>query len=63
MGGARQVDRFEDPEPAHGLFPDFLEPRRTAEKALAAAIQEAYIQDVTIRSVAKLVKEMGITGK
>ena len=25
-------------------FPGFLEPRRTAEKALTAAIQEAYIQ-------------------
>ena len=25
-------------------FPSFLEPRRTAEKALAAVIQEAYIQ-------------------
>ena len=25
-------------------FPGFLEPRRTAEKALAAVIQEAYIQ-------------------
>ena len=28
-------------------FPGFLEPRRTAEKALAAVIQEAYIQGVS----------------
>ena len=28
-------------------FPGFLEPRRMAEKALAAVIQEAYIQGVS----------------
>ena len=32
-------------------FPAFLEPRRTAEKALTAVIQEAYIQGVSTRSV------------
>ena len=32
-------------------FPGFLEPRRMAEKALAAVIQEAYIQGVSTRSV------------
>ena len=32
-------------------FPGFLEPRRTGEKALAAVIQEAYIQGVSTRSV------------
>src|SRR5262249_34787874 len=31
-------------------FPAFLEPRRTAEKALTAVIQEAYIQGVSTRS-------------
>ena len=36
-------------------FPGFLEPRRTAEKALAAVIQEAYIQGVSTRSVDELV--------
>ena len=30
-------------------FPTFLEPRRTAEKALMAVIQEAYIQGVSTR--------------
>jgi len=43
-------------------FPPFLEPRRTAEKALAAVIQEAYIQGVSTRSVDQLVQSMGMTG-
>ena len=32
-------------------FPTFLEPRRTAEKALMAVIQEAYIHGVSTRAV------------
>jgi putative transposase len=43
-------------------FPGFLEPRRTAEKALAAVVQEAYIQGVSTRSVDDLVKALGMTG-
>ncbi len=43
-------------------FPAFLEPRRTAEKALMAVIQEAYIQGISTRSVDDLVKAMGMTG-
>ena len=43
-------------------FPPFLEPRRTAEKALAAVIQEAYVQGVSTRSVDELVKAMGMSG-
>jgi transposase-like protein len=43
-------------------FPSFLEPRRTAEKALVAVIQEAYIQGISTRSVDDLVKAMGGTG-
>jgi putative transposase len=43
-------------------FPGFLEPRRTAEKALTAVIQEAYIQGVSTRSVDELVKAMGMGG-
>jgi len=43
-------------------FPGFLEPRRIAEKALTAVIQEAYIQGVSTRSVDDLVKAMGMTG-
>ena len=43
-------------------FPEFLQPRRTAEKALVAVIQEAYIQGVSTRSVDELVKSFGMTG-
>src|ERR1700729_3336388 len=43
-------------------FPGFLEPRRTAEKALTAVIQEAYIQGISTRSVDDLVKAMGMEG-
>jgi putative transposase len=43
-------------------FPDFIEPRRTAEKALTAVIQEAYIQGISTRSVDELVKAMGMSG-
>jgi hypothetical protein len=43
-------------------FPSFLEPRRMAEKALSAVIQEAYIQGVSTRSVDDLVRAMGGTG-
>jgi transposase-like protein len=43
-------------------FPGFLEPRRLAEKALTAVIQEAYVQGVSTRSVDDLVKAMGGTG-
>ena len=43
-------------------FPGFLEPRRMAEKALTAVIQEAYVQGVSTRSVDELVKAMGMSG-
>jgi transposase-like protein len=43
-------------------FPSFLEPRRLAEKALTAVIQEAYIQGISTRSVDELVKAMGAGG-
>ena len=43
-------------------FPGFLEPRRMAEKALTAVIQEAYIHGVSTRSVDDLVKALGMTG-
>ena len=43
-------------------FPGFLEPRRMAEKALTAVIQEAYIQGVSTRSVDDLVKALGMSG-
>jgi len=43
-------------------FPGFLEPRRVAEKAIAAVVQEAYIQGVSTRSVDDLVRAMGMEG-
>ncbi|MGY3078096.1 transposase-like protein [Bradyrhizobium sp. LM6.10] len=43
-------------------FPSFLEPRRMAEKALTAVVQEAYVQGVSTRSVDDLVQAMGMTG-
>jgi transposase-like protein len=43
-------------------FPGFLEPRRSAEKALAAVVQEAYVQGISTRSVDDLVKALGMTG-
>ncbi len=43
-------------------FPGFLEPRRMAEKALTAVIQEAYIQGVSTRSVDDLVQALGMSG-
>src|SRR5919206_3025002 len=43
-------------------FPAFLEPRRTAEEALTAVIQEAYVHGISTRSVDDLVKAMGGTG-
>ena len=44
------------------FFPSFLEPRRMAEKALTAVIQEAYIKGVPTRSVDDLVQAMGMSG-
>ena len=41
-------------------FPDFLERRRTAEKAHTAVIQEAYIQGISAGSVDDLVRSMGV---
>src|SRR5512147_326803 len=43
-------------------LPCFLEPRRMAEKALTAVIQEAYVQGISTRAVDDLVKAMGMTG-
>lgn len=43
-------------------LPSFLEPRRTAEKALVAVIQEACVHGVSTRAVDDLVKAMGAGG-
>jgi transposase-like protein len=43
-------------------FPALLEPRRTAERAPAAVIQEAYVHGVSTRAVDDLVQAMGLSG-
>src|SRR5690349_22579111 len=43
-------------------FPPFLEPRKIAEKALVAVIQEAWIGGVSTRRVDDLVQAMGLGG-
>ena len=64
LGHACRQCRAEDPQasPESSYFPEFLEPRRTAEKALTAVIQEAYVQGISTRSVDDLVKALGMTG-
>jgi len=43
-------------------FPSLLEPRRRAERALLAVVQEAYVLGVSTRRVDELVQSLGITG-
>ena len=43
-------------------MPSLLEPRRRAEKALVAVVQEAYVQGVSTRKVDDLVQALGMTG-
>ncbi|AEJ44882.1 IS256 family transposase [Alicyclobacillus acidocaldarius] len=44
------------------FFPSLLEPRRRAEQALAAVIQEAYVKGVSTRKVDDLVRALGLEG-
>ena len=53
-----QVPRVRD----GSYFPSLLEPRRRAERALVAVVQEAYIQGVSTRRVDDLVKALGMQG-
>jgi transposase-like protein len=43
-------------------FPSLLEPRRRAERALAAVIQEAYVHGVSTRKVDDLMRALGLEG-
>ncbi len=43
-------------------YPSLLEPRKRAERALVAVVQEAYVQGVSTRRVDELVKSLGMTG-
>ena len=45
-----------------GYLPSLLEPRRRAERALLAVVQEAYVSGVSTRRVDDLVRALGITG-
>ena len=47
---------------AGGFIPALLEPRKRAERALVAVVQEAYIHGVSTRRVDDLVQALGITG-
>jgi putative transposase len=44
------------------FFPSLLEPRRRAEKALLAVVQEAYVEGVSTRQVDDLLVALGLTG-
>ena len=41
-------------------FPSFLEPRRRAEQALVAVVQEAYVNGVSTRKVDRVVEQLGV---
>jgi putative transposase len=45
-----------------GYVPSLLEPRRKAERALSAVVQEAYVPGVSTRKVDELVKALGMRG-
>jgi putative transposase len=53
-----QVPRVRD----GSFFPSLLEPRRRAEKALVAVVQEAYVQGISTRRVDDLVQALGMHG-
>jgi transposase-like protein len=44
------------------FFPSLLEPRRRAEKALLAVVQQAYVEGVSTRKVDDLLIALGLTG-
>jgi putative transposase len=44
------------------FYPSLLEPRRRAERAIVAVVQEAYVKGVSTRKVDDLVKALGMEG-
>src|ERR671935_2612684 len=44
------------------FFPSLLEPRKRAERAVVAVVQEAYVHGVSTRRVDELVKALGLDG-
>src|ERR671932_565834 len=53
-----RVPRFRD----GSFYPSLLEPRKRAERALAAVVKEAYVQSISTRRVDDLVQALGIGG-
>ncbi len=53
-----QVPRVRD----GSFFPSLLDPRKRAERALVAVVQEAYVQGVSTRRVDDLVQALGMSG-
>lgn len=53
-----QVPRVRD----GSFFPTLLDPRKRAERALVAVVQEAYVQGVSTRRVDDLVQALGMNG-
>jgi putative transposase len=53
-----QVPRVRD----GSFYPSLLEPRKRAERALVAVVQEAYVQGVSTRRVDDLVQALGLQG-
>ena len=47
---------------AGSYFPSLLEPRRRAERALLAVVQEAYVHGVSTRKVDDLLRALGLDG-
>ena len=47
---------------AGSFYPSLLDPRRRAERALVAVVQEAYVHGVSTRRVDDVVKALGIDG-
>ena len=43
-------------------YPSLLQPRRRAEQALRALVQEAYVHGISTRKVDELVKALGLDG-
>lgn len=46
----------------NSYFPSLLQPRKRAEQALVAVVQEAYVHGVSTRRVDELVQALGMTG-
>lgn len=60
--GAGKVE-LKAPKLSHGSYvPEFLEPRRVAQKVLAVVILEAYIKDISTRLLDDLVKVLSMSG-